>query len=134
MKKNNLGSLKAERKQSRILKVSELIKRTLAEIFLSESFTDTRMRTFTIFVSEVSLSSDMRSAIVFITHFCPSNIIDDGTIIQTLEKKLFKIRKKLGEKIGLRYTPKLKFKIDSLGSESQKVEKILDDLKVKDAE
>ncbi len=132
MKKNNFDSFKTEKKQSRILKVCELIKRTLAQILLSESFTDSKMRTFTIFVSEVSLSLDMRSAVVFITYFCQNNVIDQRDILETLEKNLFKIRKRMGEKIGLRYTPKLKFKIDSLGTESQKVEKILDGLKIKD--
>ena len=91
MKKNNFDSFKTEKKQSRILKVCELIKRTLAQILLSESFTDSKMRTFTIFVSEVSLSLDMRSAVVFITYFCQNNVIDQRDILETLEKNLFKI-------------------------------------------
>ena len=38
MSKNNLNYFKKEKKQSRILKASELVKRTLADIFYQKTF------------------------------------------------------------------------------------------------
>ena len=50
MTKDSLQFFKKEKKKSRILKATELIKRTLAEIFLSKNFSDDYGNTFMIFI------------------------------------------------------------------------------------
>ena len=118
MKKNNsIELIKTEKKNSRILKVSELIKRTLAEIFLSKSFTDDRGQNFL-------LSADAKLATVFITNFSANVEIDQKVVLDSLEKDLGKIKREFSSKIDLRYTPKLRFKIDVLSQESSKVDEI----------
>ena len=125
MKNNNsIELIKTEKKNSRILKVSELIKRTLAEIFLSKSFTDDRGQNFMIFISEVLLSADAKLASVFITNFSANVEIDQKVVLDSLEKDLGKIKREFSSKIDLRYTPKLRFKIDVLSQESSKVDEI----------
>ena len=53
---------------------------------------------------------------------------------EEIEKKLredtYLIRKKLSSNIGLRYTPKIIFRVDDLISESQKIEDLFKDPRI----
>tara|TARA_B100001996_G_C18497172_1_gene530027 strand:+ start:293 stop:691 length:399 start_codon:yes stop_codon:yes gene_type:complete len=131
MKKNNekIEIIKNEKKHSRILKVSELIKRTLAEIFLTENFTDKELQTFMLFVSEVTLSSDMRIAKVYISPFFKGDRVEDEKVLEILQRDLYKIKKKFSENLDLKFTPKLIFKIDKLPQNTQRLEGILNSIK-----
>ena len=65
MKKNlSLEKIKEERKKSRIDKISSLIKRTIAEIFLTQNFNNAQGKNIIIFVANVFLSGDGKKALV----------------------------------------------------------------------
>ena len=129
MSKNDLNYLKKEKKQSRILKASELVKRTLADIFLSRNFTDQKGNSFTILVSEVSLSPDFRNARVYVSKFSEAGDISNECLIKSIHQESSKISREFSKNIDLRFTPKLDFKIDTLSKDSQRLESILYHLK-----
>ena len=129
MTKDSLQFFKKEKKKSRILKATELIKRALAEIFLSKNFSDDYGNTFMIFISEVSLSPDFRNARVYISKFSQFENISDEEVIKSIKKESYKISREFSKNIDLRFTPSLDFKIDTLNSDSQKVDNILNHIK-----
>ena len=67
MKKNlSLEIIKDERKKSRIDKISKLIKKTISEVFLTLDLNYGNGKSIFIMVSHVELSSDGKSAKVFL--------------------------------------------------------------------
>ena len=125
MRKDNIYPGKTATKKPRLQKASELIKRTLAEILISRNFSDSNSNSFMIFVSEVSLSPDLKNAKVFLSKFSKSNDISDECVLKEINTDLPKISRELSRKIELRFTPKLHFEIDKVTKNSDKVELIL---------
>ena len=67
MKKNlSLEIIKDERKKSRIDKISTLIKKTISEVFLTVDLNYSNGKNVFIMVSHVELSSDGKSAKVYL--------------------------------------------------------------------
>ena len=67
MKKNlSLEIIKDERKKSRIDKISTLIKKTISEVFLTVDLNYSNGKNVFVMVSHVELSSDGKSAKVFL--------------------------------------------------------------------
>ena len=111
MKKNlSLERIKEERKKSRVDKISSLIKKTIAEILIHIDFSDSQGKNILIFVSKVILSSDGKSATVFLETFNYNEEIDKD-ILETINERTSKIKKEFSNRIDLRYTPRLKFKV-----------------------
>ncbi len=111
MKKNlSLEKIKEERKKSRIDKISSLIKRTIAEVLLTFDFNDHNVKNVFIFVSHVVLSSDGKSATVFLETLDNLEISYDN-ILETITKDSSRIKKEFSSRIDLRYTPRLKFEL-----------------------
>ena len=111
MKKNlSLELIKEEKKKSRIQKISELIKRAIAEIFLTISFNDQNRKNIFIFVSHVELSGDGKSAVIFVGSLSGNSSHCKDEVLQSIDKNLTRIKKEFSKKIELRYTPRLKFR------------------------
>tara|TARA_Y100001968_G_C19045514_1_gene566617 strand:+ start:185 stop:562 length:378 start_codon:yes stop_codon:yes gene_type:complete len=113
-KNSSLEKIKDEKKQSRASKVNKLIQKTLAEIFLSKNFTGPTGESFLLFISGVKVSSDARLALVSVSCFSNKKSVNEESILTALGDNLSKIKKEFSEKIELRFTPKLEFKVDNL--------------------
>ncbi|MDC3090850.1 30S ribosome-binding factor RbfA [Rickettsiales bacterium] len=124
--------LKLGKKNSqRQLKVSEYLKRSLSELLQSFVFQSSNDNFFSIIISEVNVSIDLKIAKVFVIAFSKDNLsITDEDVLQALDKEKQIIRKKLGSNIGLRFTPRLNFKIDSLALEAKKIDNLFKNPKV----
>ena len=112
MKKNlSLQKIKEEKKKSRIDKISSLIKRTIAEVFLTQDFHDSDGKIVFLSVSNIFLSGDGKTATVYIDTL--NNDIQNNyeEVLKTIENNSVKIRKEFSSKIELRYTPKLRFEV-----------------------
>ena len=111
MKKNlSLEIIKDERKKSRIDKISTLIKKTISEVFLTVDLNYSNGKNVFIMVSHVELSSDGKSAKVFLETL--NNIsVDYEKINEIILNNSSRIKKEFSSKIELRYTPKLKFEL-----------------------
>ena len=112
MKKNHsLELIKEEKKRSRIQKISELIKRVVAEIFLTTNFNDEGGKNIFMFVSHVELSGDGRVAEVFVGSFPRDLGHCKEKIIKSIDENATRIKKEFSKNVELRYTPRLKFSV-----------------------
>ena len=106
----------------RHMRVRELLKRELNEIFRREFPVELGL----ISVSEVGVSNDLHSAIVFV-----SSIGDEQAqrkAFRAVRKAAGKIQAQLGQAVELRYTPRLKFTLDKDRNRGDRVLHILDEL------
>ena len=124
--------LKLGKKNSqRQLKVSEHLKRALSEILQQYLFKSGKDSFFSIIISEVNISMDLKIAKIFVIPFSENNVtITDEEVLEALNLENQTIRKKLGTNIGLRFTPKLYFKTDSLALEAKKIDNLFKNPKV----
>ena len=130
MRKNNeLNIFKSQKNNPRILKISQLIKKTLSEVFLTLDFVDEEGESVILFINEVSLSRDARIATIFIRNFSNKKLISSQQLKNIIDNNLSRIKKDFSSRIELRYTPKLKFKLDVEREKSFKLEKVIDKLK-----
>ena len=130
MRKNNdFNIFRSQKNNPRILKVTQLIKKTLGEVFLSVDFTNSDGETLMLFVNEVILSKDAKIATVLITSFSNKEIVSNENIKTLIEKNLARIKREFSSRIELRYTPKLKFKIDNANNRISNIDKALDNSK-----
>jgi len=112
MKKNlSLERIKDEKKKSRVDKISSLIKRSVAEVFLTQDLNYSNGKSMFISVSHVSLSGDGKTATVFIDTLNQNYQNEDDQIYKIIEENSAKIKKEFSNKVELRYTPRLKFVI-----------------------
>ena len=132
MRKNNeLNIFKSQKNNPRILKISQLIKKTLSEVFLTLDFADEEGESVIFFINEVSLSRDARIATIFITNFSNKKLISSQQLKNIIDNNLSRIKRDFSSRIELRYTPKLKFKLDVEREKYFKLEKVIDKLKKK---
>ena len=130
MRKNNeLNIFKSQKNNPRILKISQLIKKTLSKVFLTLDFTDEEGESVIFFVNEVSLSRDARIATIFITNFSNKKLISSQQLKNIIDNNLSRIKRDFSSRIELRYTPRLKFKLDDEKEKFFKLDKVIDKLK-----
>ena len=111
MKKNlSLEIIKDERKKSRTEKISTLIKKSISEVFLTVDLNYGNGKNVFIMVSHVELSSDGKSARVFLETLNNFNF-DPEKLAEIIANNSSRIKKEFSSKIDLRYTPKLKFEL-----------------------
>ena len=128
IKQNDFKLFKIPRKNSRIEKLTQLIKKTLGEIFLNQDFRDGDGNNLLIFIDEVVLSKDGKIATIFLTNFSKKNNLSEKESLKLIDDNLIKVKKEFSEKIALRYTPKLKFRFDYLRKQSFEIDKLIDGL------
>tara|TARA_B100001115_G_C15421268_1_gene197505 strand:+ start:64 stop:462 length:399 start_codon:yes stop_codon:yes gene_type:complete len=128
IKQNDFKLFKIPKKNSRIEKLTQLIKKTLGEIFLNQDFRDSEGNNLLIFIDEVVLSRDGKIATVFLTNFSKQNNLSEKESLRLIDDNLIKVKKEFSEKVVMRYTPKLKFRFDFLRKQSFEIDKIIDGL------
>ena len=127
MRKNNeLNIFKSQKNNPRILKISQLIKKTLSEVFLTLDFADEEGESVIFFINKVSLSRDARIATIFITNLSNKKLTSSQRLNNIIDNNLSRIKRNFSSRIELRYTPKLKFKLDVEREKSFKLEKVID--------
>lgn len=110
--------------QFRKARVSELLKQTISDI-IRDDIKDPRVQGVTI--TEVSMSSDLKSARVFFSS------LDDGKIehhCQGLGAAEKFIRRRLKTELSLKYIPLLTFAYDTSFDHSLKISKILKEIDI----
>ena len=130
MRKNSdIDLFKSEKKSPRILKVTQLIKKTLGEVFLQLDFADKNGENFIFFIDNIKMSKDAKIATVYLTSFITNKSIDNESIKQSINKNLVRIKRDFASRIQLRYTPRLKFRFDVTGKKSFELDQTIGDLK-----
>ena len=106
----------------RQLRVGELIKQSLGQIFLRDEAKVPSLETKNITVTEVRMSPDLKSARAYVI---PLGGKDIEKAVSDLTKFSYLIRKALSKKIDMKFLPKISFVSDKSFDYAEKIEKLI---------
>lgn len=93
----------------RQLRVGELVRRTLSDILLRGDIHDPDLNRVSVTVGEVRASPDLKVATAFVL---PLGGEGCESLIELLNRNRNEIRRVIGKKLDLKFTPELRFKLD----------------------
>ena len=106
----------------RQLRVGELVKQALGQIFLRDEAKVTSLTTKNITVTEVRMSPDLKNARAYVI---PLGGKDTENTVNILTKFSHLIRKALSKKIDMKFLPKVYFVSDKSFDYAEKIEKLI---------
>ena len=106
----------------RQLRVGELIKQSLGQIFLRDEAKLPSLETKNITVTEVRMSPDLKNARAYVI---PLGGKDSEKIVNVLTKFSHLIRKALSKKIDMKFLPRVSFISDESFDYAEKIEKLI---------
>ena len=110
----------------RQLRVGELIKQNLGQIFLRDEAKLSSLDTRNITVTEVRMSADLKSARAYVI---PLGGKDTEKAVDVLTEFSYLIRKVLSKKIDMKFLPKVYFVGDKSFDYAEKIEKLIQENK-----
>ena len=119
MTKQNDGTPFSQRQ----LRVGELIKQSLGQIFLRDEAKVPSLDTKNITVTEVRMSPDLKNARAYVI---PLGGKDSEKAVNTLTQFSYLIRKALSKKIDMKFLPKVSFVSDKSFDYAEKIEKLIE--------
>ena len=106
----------------RQLRVGELIKQSLGQIFLRDEAKVPSLITKNITVTEVRMSTDLKNAKAYVI---PLGGKDTENTVNVLKEFSHLIRKALSKKIDMKFLPKVHFVGDKSFDYAEKIEKLI---------
>ena len=106
----------------RQLRVGEMIKQALGNIFMKGEAKLPNIETSNITVTEVRMSPDLKTAKAFVLPLGGKNA---NEIIEILKEFSFIVRKTLSKKISMKFLPKLLFVKDESFEYAEKIENLI---------
>ena len=106
----------------RQLRVGELIKQSLGQIFLRDEAKVLSIDTKNITVTEVRMSPDLKNARAYVI---PLGGKDSEKAVNILTEFSYSIRKALSKKIDMKFLPKVFFVSDKSFDYAEKIEKLI---------
>ena len=106
----------------RQLRVGELIKQSLGQIFLRDEAKVPILETKNITVTEVRMSQDLKNARAYVI---PLGGKDSEKTVSVLTEFSYLIRKALSKKIEMKFLPKVSFVSDKSFDYAEKIEKLI---------
>lgn len=106
----------------RQLKVGELIRHALAEIFSRGEVMDEVLARHSLTVPEVRMTPDLKLATVFVM---PLGGGEAAEVVAHLEKHKRFLRGELARRVNLKFMPELRFKIDTSFEASARIDALL---------
>ena len=116
--KRNYGSKFSQRQ----LRVGEMIKQSLGQIFLRGEAKVPNLETNKITVTEVRMSPDLKNARAYII---PLGGEDAENSLNLLTNFSYLVRKALSKKIDMKFLPKISFINDNSFDYAEKIEKLI---------
>ena len=104
------------------LRVGELIKQSLGQIFLKDEAKLPTLETKSITVTEVRMSPDLKNARAY---DIPLGGKDSEKIVHILTKFSYLIRNALSKKIEMKFLPRVSFVSDKSFDYAEKIEKLI---------
>jgi ribosome-binding factor A len=93
----------------RQLRVGELIRRTLSEVLARGDIHDPDLNRMSITVGEVRTSPDLKIATAYVL---PLGGKGQDEVVKLLSQNKSELRRVIGKKLGLKFTPDLRFRLD----------------------
>ena len=113
----------------RQLRFGELIRKIISDCFNLHVIPDDRLNDFSITVSRVIMSKDLRIANIYLSSI---GKVSNSSFIDIINENKYILQKKLSqEKLKSKFTPKINFFIDDSFQQAQKIQNLLLDDKVK---
>ena len=106
----------------RQLRVGELIKQSLGQIFMRDEAKVPSLETKNITVTEVRMSPDLKNARAYVI---PLGGKDTEKAVSALTEFSYLIRKALSKKIDMKFLPKVSFIGDKSFDYAEKIEKLI---------
>jgi ribosome-binding factor A len=106
----------------RQLKVGELIRHAVAEIFFRGDIVDEVLSRYSLTVPEVRMSPDLKLATIFVLPLGGEGAED---VIAHLEKHTRFLRGELAKRVKLRFMPEIRFRIDTSFESSRRIDALL---------
>ena len=110
----------------RQLRVGEMIKQSLGQIFLRDEAKVPTLETKNITVTEVRMSPDLKNARAYVI---PLGGKDTERIVNILTEFSYLISKALSKKIDMKFLPKVSFVSDKSFDYAEKIEKLIQENK-----
>ena len=110
----------------RQLRVGELVKKSLGQIFLRDEAKVPNLDTKVITVTEVRMSPDLKNARAYIMPLGGRNI---EKTVSTLTEYSYLVRKALSKKLDVKFLPKVYFVGDKSFDYAEKIEKLIQENK-----
>ncbi len=107
---------------ARQLRVGELIRHALADMFSRGDIHDPVIETHLITVPEVRMSADLRLATIYIM---PLGGRDGEKVLEALENNKRYMRGEIARRVNLKFAPEIRFRIDERFDEAERIEKLL---------
>mgnify|MGYP001442551882 FL=1 len=106
----------------RQLRVGEMVKQSLGQIFLRDEAKVPTIETKNITVTEVRMSPDLRNARAYVI---PLGGKDTEKVVNVLTEFSYLVRKALSKKIDMKFLPKVSFVSDKSFDYAEKIEKLI---------
>ena len=110
----------------RQLRVGEMIKQSLGQIFLRDEAKVPTLETKNITVTEVRMSADLRNARAYVI---PLGGKDSDKAVSILTEFSYLIRKVLSNKVDMKFLPRVSFVSDKSFDYAEKIEKLIQENK-----
>ena len=106
----------------RQLRVGELIKQNLGEVFIRNEAKILALNTSVITVTEVKMTPDLKTARVYVI---PLGGVETKKTVSILTEFSHLVRKALSKKLDMKFLPKLAFVEDNSFEYAEKIEKLI---------
>ena len=115
----------------RQLRVGELVKQNLGELFIRNEAKIPSLNSKLITVTEVRMTPDLKTARVYVI---PLGGIDTKETVRILTEHSHLVRRALSKRLDIKFLPKLTFIEDNSFEYAEKIERILKKIKKNDKE
>ena len=115
----------------RQLRVGELVKQNLGEIFIRDETKIPSFNSKIITVTEVRMTPDLKTARVYVI---PLGGLDMKQSVSALTEYSHLVRKALSKKLDIKFLPKLTFVEDNSFEYAEKIERLIKENKVNETE
>ena len=116
-----------EQHSVRLLKVGERVRHVLSEIFARQQVHDDTLTAHSLSVTEVRMTPDLRQAGVYVKPLLGAH---EEEVLTALRQNTAYLQKEVAKRLGLKFAPKLKFRVDESFDEADRIEKLLSDPRV----
>ncbi len=115
----------------RQLRVGELVKQNLGELFIRNEAKIPSINSKLITVTEVRMTPDLKTARVYVI---PLGGVDMKETVNALTEYSHLVRKALSKRLDIKFLPKLTFVEDNSFEYAEKIERIIKEIKLNDTE
>jgi ribosome-binding factor A len=116
-----------EGKSVRLLRVGEQVRHALSDVLMRGDVHDEVLATYSVSVTEVRMSPDLRHATVFVK---PLLGADEGEVMKALKRNVRYLKGEVARRVNTKYAAELKFLSDESFDEGSHIDSLLRDPKV----